>query len=501
MSFLDHLAKNLNTQTEFFTQLSNISRDSRAKTVSRPELELKQKTSLNVEKRSPTESNRANEKEDFKVEKEDFFTTAKKVFQEYKIKADRKTQDKKEPKLQEELETADQVLDLIFGLVDPQIQAQIELQANLPRPDLRAALQALEVKPSAQELDPELLDFFLGRINIKVNTQIETLTKEIVNLDLNTDEGITEILKISNNIETLQNVEKAIEQIKTNLKDLIDIETSSIRGKEIKPEIELLIESKIEAQITLEEPESESIRKVLDTMKASLKQERAIRDISLNKPETNNFNVKIVKDTEIKIETNKTLDYTKAEVEILEVTEGSSPEAEQGQDFSSDNFETLFPREIKVSNIKIKSLSQPIALKNIPEVIAKEVLEVKASAKQEIKMMLDPENLGRMQLSITREDNQIHISMIVRTDEAQTKLEQKINDIKLVLKEKGFEANIEVNKSDTSNSNQSQQNQGHARQGNEAKEEQKEKYLNQVPQWISSDIEELDFTEALNRAL
>ena len=106
MSFLDHLAKNLNTQTEFFTQLSNISRDSRAKTVSRPELELKQKTSLNVEKRSPTESNRANEKEDFKVEKEDFFTTAKKVFQEYKIKADRKTQDKKEPKLQEELETA-----------------------------------------------------------------------------------------------------------------------------------------------------------------------------------------------------------------------------------------------------------------------------------------------------------------------------------------------------------------------------------------------------------
>lgn len=579
MSFLDQLAKNLNTQTEFFTQLSNISKNSRVRTADKPELELKQKTGIQSSKEANDSQikdtqvqnkTKAEKKEDFKVEKENFFSTAKKVFKEYKVKADKSVKEKEEPKLQDELETADQALDLIFGLVDPQLQAQIELQNLAPKPDLSAALEALEIKSEAKEPDPELLDFFLDRIDLKVSSEIETLTKEIVNLDLNSSEGIAEILEISNNIESLQNIEKAIDDIKTELKALVNIEANSIKEKEIKPELELLLESKIdtklnqlkqvdtalskeiklelktevkgtatesleeaikpevkiekidlekasiqleqkivlkqapkEAQVTVEEAESSDIKKVLDEVKASLKQERAAKELNTKKPETNtnNFNVKVLQETEVKTNTNKDLNYTKAQVEVLELKETSSSDTQQESDFSNDNFETLFHKEIKVSNIKIKSLTKPVAIKQMPEVVAKEVQDVKPGAKQEVKMILDPDNLGRMQLSLTREDNQIHISMIVRTDEAQTKLEQKINDIKAVLKEKGFEANIEVTKSDTNNSNLSQQNQGNTSQGNEAKEEQKEKYLNQVPQWISKDAEKLDFTEALNRAL
>jgi flagellar hook-length control protein FliK len=585
MSFLDQLAKNLNTQTEFFTQLSNISKNSRVRTTDKPELELKQKADVQSSKEANDSQikdtqvqnkTKAEEKEDFKVEKENFFSTAKKVFKEYKVKADKSVKEKDEPKLQDELETADQALDLIFGLVDPQLQAQIELQSLAPKPDLSAALEALEIRPDVKEPDPELLDFFLDRIDLKVSSEIETLTKEIVNLDLNSSEGIAEILEISNNIENLQNIEKAINEIKTKLESLVNIEVSSIKEKEIRPEVELLLESKIdtklsqlkqadtglskeiklelkrevksttsegieetikpeakiekelkidlekasiqleqkivlkqapkeikELQITVEETESSTIKKVLDEVKASLKQERAVKDLNTNKPETNtnNFNVKVLQESETRISTNKDLNYTKAQVEVLDVKTAGTSDTQQESDFSNDNFETLFPREIKVSNIKIKSLTTPVAIKQLPEVVTKEALDVKPGAKQEVKMILDPDNLGKMQLSLTREDNQIHISMVVRTDEAQTKLEQKINDIKAVLKEKGFEANIEVTKSDTNNSNQSQQNQGNTSQGNEAKQEQKEKYLNQVPQWISKDAEKLDFTEALNRAL
>ena len=116
-------------------------------------------------------------------------------------------------------------------------------------------------------------------------------------------------------------------------------------------------------------------------------------------------------------------------------------------------------------------------------------------------MILNPENLGKLQLTLTRDDNQIHISMVVRTDEAVNKLEQKIQDIKIILKERGFEANIEVSKSDTNNSNEAQNNQSHSRQENETRKEQKEKYLNQVPAWINKDTKKLDFSEALNRIL
>lgn len=557
MSFLDQLAKNLNTQTEFFTRLSNISRDSRTRSENKTELEMKSKADTQI---SPKTSNNneveSKEKEDFKVEKEGFFTTAKKVFNEYKVKADSKTKDAKEPELKEELETADQALDLIFGLIDPQLQAQIELQqSELQKPDLSAALEALQVKPSSEEPDAELLDFFLVRIDLKLNSEIETLTKEIVGLDLNTDEGIAEILEISNNIEALQNVEKAVSDIKEELKALLQIDSSintQSQEKTIKPEVELLVETKIdtklnelkqanleqvaeiqlevkpeiklenpeikadtkvdlkaetqinlnEAEITLEEPEKENIKKVLDAVKASLKQEKASKDTSLKKPQANsNFDVKVLQEAELRSQNSKRIDFTKAQVEIIEQTDTGASDSKQESDFSSDNFETLFPKEIKVSNVKIKSLSKPISIKQLPEIITKETENVKPGAKQEVKMILDPENLGKMQMSITREDNQIHISMIVRTDEAQTKLEQKINDIKVALKDKGFEANIEVNKSDANNSNQTGQNQGQTKDGNEAKEEQREKYLNQVPQWISGDVEKLDFTEALNRAL
>jgi flagellar hook-length control protein FliK len=548
MSFLDKLTQNLNTQTEFITKLSNISKDSRVNIGSNATSETKLKEARNKTDSTSAQDLEPEEKEDFKVEKQDFFSTAKKVFNEYKVKAE-KGSEAKEPGLKEELEDASEAMDLIFALIDPLIKMNLETN-EVPEIDLSAALKALEVKGEEVNLDPELLDFFLGKIDLKLGNEIENLTKEIVNLDLNTEEGVTEILELSNSIEKLQNLEKSINTIKVNLQSLIQTEAANIEDKEFKPELEILLESKIEAKlkelkttgtpITLQVPEineaetikpnteiniettlketvlkkmstdtkplenietndkTNALKKVLDEVKASIKQETAVKDTASN---LENYKVKVLKDVELKTETTKIQDYTKAEVEIIELQETSSSDSSGSQNFSNDNFETLFPKEIKVTDIKVKSLTAPVSLKQIPDLVGKEVQDLKPNTKQEVKMILNPENLGKLQLTLTRDDNQIHISMVVRTDEAANKLEQKIQDIKIILKERGFEANIEVSKSDTNNSNQAQNNQSHSRQENETSKEQKEKYLNQVPAWINKDTKKLDFSEALNRIL
>jgi flagellar hook-length control protein FliK len=548
MSFLDKLTQNLNTQTEFITKLSNISKDSRVNIGSKATSEIKLKEARNKTDNTSAQELEPEEKEDFKVEKQDFFSTAKKVFNEYKVKAE-KGSEAKEPGLKEELEDASEAMDLIFALIDPLIKMNLETN-EVPEIDLSAALKALEVKGEEVNLDPELLDFFLGKIDLKLGNEIENLTKEIVNLDLNTEEGVAEILELSNSIEKLQNLEKSINTIKVNLQNLINTEATKIDDKEFKPELEILLESKIEAklkelktseaQITLQVQENnqakaiksnteiniettlketvlkkmspetkalenietidknDTLKKALDEVKASIRQETAVKDTASN---LEDYKVKVLKDVELKTETTKIQDYTKAEVEIIELQETSSSDSNGSQNFSNDNFETLFPKEIKVTDIKVKSLTAPVSLKQIPDLVGKEVQDLKPNTKQEVKMILNPENLGKLQLTLTRDDNQIHISMVVRTDEAANKLEQKIQDIKIILKERGFEANIEVSKSDTNNSNQAQNNQSHNRQENETRKEQKEKYLNQVPAWINKDTKKLDFSEALNRIL
>ena len=96
MSFLDQLSKNLNSQTEFFAQLSNITKDSRKNSEVQKTVEAPKKESTKVQE-NETE---LNDTEDKKVEKKDFFSTAKKVFKQYKTKTDKK-EETEEPELKE----------------------------------------------------------------------------------------------------------------------------------------------------------------------------------------------------------------------------------------------------------------------------------------------------------------------------------------------------------------------------------------------------------------
>ena len=527
MSFLDQLAKTFNTQADFFTQLSNISKSSRINIDQNSSaLDLKQKSSFEAKE------------EDFQVKKESFFTTAKKVFNEYKVKSDKNSDkvDQEKSEIKDDEDEIEKTLDMIFGVVDPK-QKELNKIEN-KNIDLSPAIEALKTRTEAQELDPELLDFFFATIDQKLNGEIESLTKEIANLDLGTEEGVGEILQLSNQLELTRELQERIEALGAGLLEPVNEAAKTTETQGLSLELEAHLEEKIDLKLSelkaQIDPNSQSqaakeaqtaqldeslnlnsstekdlfieegdIKRLLDKIKDSIGAEKAKAENpnKANQALNNNFDAKIIKDVELKSESGKSLDYTQAEVEILGIEETSTSDAEQNTDFTNESFETLFPKgEVKVSNLKVKSLSKPVALKQLPEVIGKEIKDIKPNTKQELRMVLNPESLGKMQMSLSREDNQIHISMVVRTDEAATKLEQKISDIKLALKDKGFEANIEVTKSDADNSNQSQFNQNH-KQENETKQEQKEKYLNQAPEWLKYNGEGQSFNDTLNQTL
>ncbi len=493
MSFFDNFAANLNSNKSFFSQV-DMAKNARQNFLNEGQTQTREKPEQEASIEAATQENTKINKEE-----KNFFKAAKNIFTDYKKKADKKETG---TDLEDELEDANETLNLIFQTAtQPIIEQELalaETQASSVE-EPAVGLDLIEHRPEVNP-DPELLDFFLAKVENQVNSEIETLTKKIVSLDLSTQDGVKDIINLSNQVEKLQNLEANIKEFTEKL-EAIELEDQD----SLKPEIKSLIENKVQTKIEeiknldLQEikakidtsKETKDIKAILDEIKANLKQTESQKSTE--------FHVKVLKEAEFKPESNRKMDFSTADIEILEIEETQTEKQEKGFDFTNDNFETLFPKEIKASDVKIKTLSKPVAIKQLPELIQKETGNMKANSRQEVKMILDPENLGRLQLNITKEDNQIHISMLVRTDEAATKLEQKINDIRTALKDKGFEANIEVNKSDADNSSQSQQS--GKNESNEARDEQKEKYLNQIPEWISEDIKNLSFEEALEQII
>lgn len=514
MSFLDQLSKNFNSQNDFFSKISNFAQSSNDASTDKS-MDLSKSTSKNSKQSD----------DDFKVEKEDFFITAKKVFEKEDRKLEENSQKSYDTNQSKELdaknlknknkkdEEVEQILDYIFGMINPQNNETVS-EISLNETQIENAKKALEILQSQTdntEARNSTLSFFLDKINTKFGIEIDSLTKEIIDIDLQTEEGVASILEVSNEIETLSQLQEAIDLIQAQLKQAEVQQAQNENSNDDQSNKDLGLKQVQHEEINLnKDPKTQdsTLTKILDDLKSQLRSEDSKKQ-DLTDPNkqskantaTDTFDVKIFKGTEARAETLKNFNFNKADIQILEAKNTDASESQQGSDFANDNFETLFPKEIKVTNLKVRSLSKPIAIKQIPEFISKEIPSMKTNSKQEIKMVLNPENLGKMQLNISKEGNQIHISMIVRTDEAATKLEQKINDIQVILKEKGFESNIEVNKSSTENSNQSQTNQEQSKHDNEAKNEQMNKFLDQAPTWLNQELESARFEDALNQVI
>jgi flagellar hook-length control protein FliK len=470
MSFIDQLSQNLSTQFDFFNQLSNISPDSNELVAIR-------------------------EKPSFSEKKEVF---------ELKLSDKPKNENPIKLKSKKELEETTEVI-------------------------IDVADQKKEVKDLKEyNLDPELVKGILEQLQTQVSSKIEDYNQEIVNIKIEDDTSISDILKISQLLEKLEKLAEELAKLQKSLEatneeailnynaqsetteieinqetSIIDPLTKYLQGKnqeqKLKTDYQEIIKmlgedenlelytsdnetkeisSTVENKLAkyLETNNHDNLKNVLDKIQANFYEDpelRAAREL----------------DTEI-------LDELK--LEDLSVTETSN-ETDGSSDFQqNETFSMIFSKDIKANNVKVKSIAKPVSIDKLSETISKEVKSLKPNVKQEIRMVLNPENLGKMHLTMTREDNHIKISMFVRSDEAQTKIEQKINDIKQALNDKGFESTIDVQKTDTNNSNEANYNQN-KKEDNETLEKQKEKYLEQRPNWLEEN--ETSFEDSLKEIL
>lgn len=470
MSFIDQLSQNLSTQFDFFNQLSNISPDSNELVAIR-------------------------EKPSFSEKKEVF---------ELKLSDKPKNENPIKLKSKKELEETTEVI-------------------------IDVADQKKEVKDLKEyNLDPELVKGILEQLQTQVSSKIEDYNQEIVNINIEDDTSISDILKISQLLEKLEKLAEELARLQKSLEatneeailnynaqsdtteieinpetSIIDPLTKYLQGKnqeqKLKTDYQEIIKmlgedenlelytsdnetkeisSTVENKLAkyLETNNHDNLKNVLDKIQANFYEDpelRAAREL----------------DTEI-------LDELK--LEDLSVTETSN-ETDGSSDFQqNETFSMIFSKDIKANNVKVKSIAKPVSIDKLSETISKEVKSLKPNVKQEIRMVLNPENLGKMHLTMTREDNHIKISMFVRSDEAQTKIEQKINDIKQALNDKGFESTIDVQKTDTNNSNEANYNQN-KKEDNETLEKQKEKYLEQRPNWLEEN--ETSFEDSLKEIL
>ena len=470
MSFIDQLSQNLSTQFDFFNQLSNISPDSNELVAIR-------------------------EKPSFLEKKEVF-----------KLKLSDKHKNENPIKLKSKKEL-EETTEVIIDVADKKKEVKDLKEYNL---------------------DPELVKGILEQLQTQVSSKIEDYNQEIVNIKIEDDTSISDILKISQLLEKLEKLAEELAKLQKSLEatneeailnynaqsDTTEIEinqetiiidplTKYLQGKNqeqnLKTDYQEIIKmlgedenlelytsdnetkeisSTVENKLAkyLETNNHDNLKNILDKIQANFYEDpelRAAREL----------------DTEI-------LDELK--LEDLSVTETSN-ETDGSSDFQqNETFSMIFSKDIKANNVKVKSIAKPVSIDKLSETISKEVKSLKPNVKQEIRMVLNPENLGKMHLTMTREDNHIKISMFVRSDEAQTKIEQKINDIKQALNDKGFESTIDVQKTDTNNSNEANYNQN-KKEDNETLEKQKEKYLEQRPNWLEEN--ETSFEDSLKEIL
>jgi flagellar hook-length control protein FliK len=159
---------------------------------------------------------------------------------------------------------------------------------------------------------------------------------------------------------------------------------------------------------------------------------------------------------------------------------------QESQEFiQANSLEIKNGNSFRVNN-KIQIYKNPVSLNELSNVLAREVTKINPKDTQELTMSLTPGDMGQIELTITKDaNNKLEIKMVFSQENALNTVEHKLTELRTILKSRGFEAQIELSKSEsasTDNFNRPRQD-----SYNEAKEEQKEKILHSMPEWLRPD--------------
>lgn len=427
--------------------------------------------------------------------------------------------------LKEELEVTNEAIEAIASQIIAAIQNNEELEINI---DLEALVE---------EIDPAVLQNMM----LKVSDKIEDLTKLITELDLESEEGINQILKISESLDIFTEIrDQLVDKLEglVEIKDLIKEEIP-----ELKEEVRVLVETKIQELVTEIKTIKEGlelkdkldiahIKTSIQSLNAELKHEEAkLKEIDVDKlldediidteelkqllqenkskkPDSlverllNKFDQVEEVQVQKPVEPSTTTKVANSDflVELLDGTDLDSygQDTQQG---SNQGFEFLTPNSAntKITNVRQTIIREAVPIKELPSFIADKASSAVNNVKQELNLILNPEKLGRIDMQLLREGNSIDIKILVANKEALQTLEQKVAEIKNILKEKGFDTSINVSSTEKGSNEQEGQSQANAQQENEAQEKQKEKILDLIPEWLYQDEDAEDFDAALSQ--
>lgn len=299
-----------------------------------------------------------------------------------------------------------------------------------------------------------------------------------------------------------------IKKINQNLDDKFQIEIKEIISnpeaqKELKDLLKKInLESKINQAMISFRVQKTKLQKSLDTrvnmgqkislaakaLKRNLKLEQAKADVKIDN--NTSFDLSNKLDSALRTALEKSLKPAKS---YVDKPSAAADDDTQSLDLESvDTFiESKSTKQLKAFSAKsnqllnTKAQLETVNIDELKELVQNRASEAKQHAKQEIKLQLHPQDLGQVKLEITRENNEITISLMVENDLALKSLKQEIAELNNSLKFKGLEIKeIEVSKSSDQMLSGDQQGSSNY---NEAKEEQRNKYSDTLPNWVKAD--------------
>jgi len=309
------------------------------------------------------------------------------------------------------------------------------------------------------------------------------------------------------------NKEKVQDYIAKNIDDLVDVKTEALKLDNSETPILQSLDDKIgnfennlksikNLSKSLEGQETESKNLVLESTKNAqvkdIKIEQSIIDPKLAKNLQDQDRIFMIigdMSQDMAIPGAEEL----AMIPNMQETFGSEMSDMEADSFNQQAQSDL-PELVQVSNSEVKNTDffkvnskiqiqkNPVSLNELSNVLSREVTKVNPGAKQEITMSLTPGDLGQIELSISRTaNNKLEIKMVFTQDNALNTVEHKLTELRSILKSRGFEAQIELSKSESTSTDSF--NRPGQESFNEAREEQKDRILDTMPAWLRPDDE------------
>jgi hypothetical protein len=436
----------------------------------------------NINRNNKLNSKTEATKRDDKVSKKEDVSADGEVKERFKLKEDVDDEDKSSVK---EIEASDEDLNsLILQMLGV---AQLNEDNELTLKDLSQLLEtetghledlSLINNLSNDEASPEQADLINAVISSK---QLFSLGEE-TGLDETAQLKLPEFTETEFDSETLAHIDKMVEGLNEGLdfSELKDKVLSSLENKQnaINKEILKVNIKDFDKVLTLAK-QSEALE--------ALKQ-NVVETVSLSLPSlAADENVKLdAKFEQLDSMLSDKLDEIFSELEITvdvdtQTGEQSFSESETG----AENFELMF--NARASNVKFnpgsssKGTEQKIDVKNLIKTIPEYASKVPAGGKQEIRFMLNPENLGKIEVNISKNmTNNLSLELKVSNDVTDKILKQKINEFVASLNDKGVSLDeITVTKSEEGMMSGKDQNREQTTSEQDSAEEQQRKKLRQ----------------------